>query len=480
MNSCPELHLTADQVKVSLATEEFPQLDSSDRKSNGAVCAPAPKQVDREQCSSRPVPTDFEALSDGTLLELIQHPSDPQRTSFAVWKDGQVSCTEKVERNGQIFVPINHNHGIWKFIRLAQTVIPYESPSSLAIELSQLITRCVVVEDSYLTPLICFVFCTWFADRLQIAPYLSIVGLPQSGKTTLLALLNLVCRRPLLTADINLPGLNHEYQCIVPTLLLDEADTHADERNLRRLLRVGSTRDVLAKAHHGLCLFGPKVVSWGLGPPEDIALSSRCIQIQMNEVPNVNLEKLTDPSIEQAATELQAKLLCFRLNTYHNFRLAEISNHPILRPRSRDLLTCLSAPFRDDLEICEDLLRFFVDREIFTREPLDSHVNAVLATLFRRIHERPDQGLVLIRDFAWDVNDHLKNSGEHFRLKPRRIGAILTTLGIRSRRRTNVGWLLCLNKTEQERIHRIVASYGVDRRQPMEVNPSQCALCQQH
>jgi ABC-type polysaccharide/polyol phosphate transport system ATPase subunit len=69
--------------------------------------------------------------------------------------------------------------------------------------LESFISQCIVVDEKYLSVLADFVLSTWFVDRLEVAPYLSVVGLPQSGKTTLLKVLSLVCRRSLLIADIS-------------------------------------------------------------------------------------------------------------------------------------------------------------------------------------------------------------------------------------------------------------------------------------
>ena len=67
-----------------------------------------------------------------------------------------------------------------------------------------------------------FVVSTWFIEDLAVAPYLALVGPPRSGKTTLLQVLNLVCRRPLLTADITSAAFYEVYEKLTPTLLVDE------------------------------------------------------------------------------------------------------------------------------------------------------------------------------------------------------------------------------------------------------------------
>ena len=49
---------------------------------------------------------DFTELEDGSLVELVEDPSDSDRTLLAVYKDGQVSYTGRLEHEGQVLVPL--------------------------------------------------------------------------------------------------------------------------------------------------------------------------------------------------------------------------------------------------------------------------------------------------------------------------------------------------------------------------------------
>jgi hypothetical protein len=66
----------------------------------------------------------------------------------------------------------------------------------------------------------------WLADRLLPAVYLSIIGLPQSGKSTLLELLSMICRQPLLVSDISEAAVFRTCQQFSPTLIIDEVEWH--------------------------------------------------------------------------------------------------------------------------------------------------------------------------------------------------------------------------------------------------------------
>ncbi len=174
---------------------------------------------------SRDVPiseTDFAELSDGTLVELVQDPSDPGQRCFAVWRNGEICFLNRLEADGRVFVPPAQNNEILDRIRLPRGVESYKSVQEILSGFESFISRCIAVDEKYVPVLANFVLSTWFVDRFLVAPYLSVVGLPQSGKTTLLRLLNLVCRRSLLVADISTASFYWACAKFMATILIDE------------------------------------------------------------------------------------------------------------------------------------------------------------------------------------------------------------------------------------------------------------------
>ena len=270
---------------------------------------------------SRDVPiteTDFAELSDGTLLELVQDPTDPGQRCFAVWRNGEICFLNRLEQDGRVFVPPAENSEILDHIRLPRGAASYKSAQEILSGLESLISQCIAVDEKYVPVLANFVLSTWFVDRFLVAPYLSVVGLPQSGKTTLLRLLNLVCRRSLLVADISSASFYWACAKFMATILIDETGTAGNNRALRHMLRSGTTRDVLAiRRDSGFHSYGAKVVSW-LEPPDDLPLNSRCILIPMFESKGVTLLEIGNTQIRQLADSLQAQLLRFPLDNFKN------------------------------------------------------------------------------------------------------------------------------------------------------------------
>lgn len=439
------------------------------------------KKRDRVNDTQRSTTTaiEFSELGDGTLVDLVEGPDYPKKTLLAAWKDGKTTYHSRLECGREVLVPFARDGAIFQHVRLPCSTEPYGSVLELCISLLKLITDCVDIKEEYQAPLLHFVVATWVADRLPIAPYLSIVGLPQSGKTTLLRVLSLVCRRPLLTGDITSAAFYEVCTQLHPTLLIDESGTPGDNRALRHLLRMGTIPEVLAMRKRQIFnAYGPKVICWK-EPPDDPALNSRCVEIQTLESDKSDLFRVDDFRVRERAAELQAKLLQFRFENYTKISTPAIPGTEGLKPRSREMLAALAAPFAEDMEFCGQLIQFFKLREIFNREPLPPPENAVLTTLFSQIHQEAYTGSVLIQNLTIKVNEILEKSGERFRLSPRKVGSVLATLGIGWKKRTNTGWIILLDRPEQVRVHKLVESHGLDLNLDrfLRADVRECPLC---
>lgn len=193
---------------------------------------PVPADIPAVASSGRALPQheiDFAELADGTLVEMIEDPNNAANPLFAVYKNGTVEYAARVEGEDRVLVPVSREQTIFKHVRLPRGTQPYESSVKLLAGIATLVLACVdvCVDDASL--IAAFVMSTWFIESLEIAPYLELVGLPRSGKTTLLHVLNQVCRRPLLTADITSAAFYEVYEKLSPTLLVDEMLTAGNQ-----------------------------------------------------------------------------------------------------------------------------------------------------------------------------------------------------------------------------------------------------------
>jgi hypothetical protein len=262
----------------------------------------------------------------GAIVDLVLDLNDESKTKFICYgpseSEGhkeapQISYSEILADSSRAYLPQQVDSNLLKSIRMPVEAEPYESLDQLISDISQLILRCVALSETDARLLAHFVLSTWLIDRLPVAPYLALVGPPQSGKTKLLRVLHLLCRRSLFASDATSVSLLRACDQLHPTLLIDETSSIKDPVALRRLLRIGNTPGSLVLRHkQSWNVFGAKVICWR-ELPDDAALNSRCIILPMHAVNDPALRLPDDPEIVAAATALHSQLLYYRLSNYN-------------------------------------------------------------------------------------------------------------------------------------------------------------------
>jgi hypothetical protein len=336
------------------------------------------------------------------------------------------------------------------------------------------VTACVLWATGRRRQTPCFILSTWLFEKLPVAPYLAFVGLPRSGKTTTLRLLDLLCRRSLLTSDITSASFYATCNLVTPTMIIDETATAGDRRALFHLLRVGSTKgSVVIRKNKAFNAYCPKVVCW-TELPSDTALNSRCVIIPLQESERANLWRVTDPKIQALADAARQMLQQYRLENYNRLSLARVPGAEQLNSRTRDLYEALALPI-DDVNIRGFLAMQFQQQQNFNREPLSPVQAAVLQTLDSYIHAYGTDATCGNSNLTDAVNLRLEYDRERFHASPHQVGHVLTSFGLTERKRTNTGWVLLLSRDTRARIHTLLRRYAIEI--DTSVNRQGCSLC---
>jgi hypothetical protein len=412
--------------------------------------------------TSKPVvETDFVELPDGTLLDTIEDPKNPARTQLAIYRDNSVYYADEFECDDRICVALPRTTEILKHIRFSRGAKPYQSITHLLAALYAAFSWCLDMPWPSRMLLSCYVLSTWFPEKLPIAPYVAFVGLPRSGKTTALRLLNLLCRRSLLTSDITSAAFYEVCNQTIPTLIIDETATAGDRRALFHLLRAGSTPgSVIIRKNKAYKGYGPRVVCW-TKLPNDAALNSRCIIIPLLETDRTNLLRPTDPKILAHADDVRQMLQQYRFENFNGLSLARVPGDEYLNSRNWDLYEALALPIVD-ANMREFLAIEFKLQGNFNRESLSSTQIALLRALDLYIHKNPTGANCANSNLTETVNLNLEHDRELFRVSPHHVGRDLTSLGLTDRKRTNSGWVLLLNRDTRDRIHRLIRQNRVE------------------
>jgi hypothetical protein len=426
------------------------------------------------------VEIDFEELSDGSLVELIEDPVEPTKTLLAVYSNKSVRYTDKVDDRGRRLVALARAANDLKHVCLAAGVQPCGGIHDLVSNIVSILSDCLDLELGWQKLMSAFAISTWFPERLDIAPYLALVGPPGTGKTTAMRVLNSICYRGLLTADISSSAMYDISHRIHPTVSLDETLTAGRPRELIHLLKATSTPGfVFLRKDKARLAFGPKIFSW-LELPDDQALNSRCIIIPMHKTSRTDLKSPNDPKVLECAKQMRMRLLQFRFERFRNASESNPCFDNRLSGRPLDLYRALTLSIKDHEPFCEFLADKIAAQGELQPRPLSPAQVSTLWVLYQIIHACPNDSFCTMSELAACVNFNLAERGEPSRLNERKLGGILTSLSLTNRTRTNQGYVVWLERAERLWIHEAARAYGIERSLLSFIKQStndKCSIC---
>jgi hypothetical protein len=415
-------------------------------------------------------------FSDGTVVETVRDHFQREKFRLAVFDGQSAVVMDQFVHDGELIVPGEITPSVAPYLQLPHGVRPCGQPGDLVEEIVATLWRYVDLPRDELRVVAAFALASWFPDGNCVAPYLWLCGPLGSGKTVLLKLLHALCHRAFLIGDLTPAALYRLPHMLRPTLLIDENDTDNSRMSLavQRLLRIGNVRGTPAiRNGNAFDTFCPKVIA-SREFPSDAALASRAILIGI--APAIRaVEFLDDTAIEQIAVEFQDKLLQFRMRAFNQLGVSQTfySAATALAPRMRDLAHALATPLLGDVELEKELIEAleWKDSEARVHRSLEPEW-LVAQVLFRLCH--PDHGLgnpltgrlaaATVGAISIEINEMMARRGEDQRLQARRVGAIMRTLGVRTKSLGNLGRGIELTPDVREQIHGLAQRMGITRK----------------
>jgi len=411
--------------------------------------------------------TTGEFFPDGTCIELLRDPKSGRATLLSY--DGENSTiAPRIKTHGRVYAPAVIDPPILCALALPSRCCPYGSTRKLFTEISELISRTTRLPDGIVAQITFFVFATWFADRLPLAPLLWIVAPPTASTVPLLQLLGLVCRRALLVTGLTTTGLRSLPLQLRPTIVTEVATV---TRGLIAALRASNRQGTyLAAGKKVLDISCARVIfadqplrtAASAGFPLEIALAPSC-----DYVPVMDLAEA-----ERIAANFRPKLLMYRLVNYNKLT-APILDYSELTAPTQQLAHSLAACIVGDDELQSQIARLLQprDREIqVDRAALLESI--VLEALLAACHDGQSATFPMA-ELTQSVNTILAGRGETLQISPEIAGWKLRALGLRTEFISGGRKGLALHPETCETVHALAAAYGV---RTLRQGPS-CRLC---
>ncbi len=273
---------------------------------------------------ARIAPLVSKILSDGSVIESIYDPKE-RKTSFIVFKDGNISYKGKVKIDDITYHPVLSTSDILKYgvVLLPSEVVEYGTTADLIEDVKKFINKYLQVSPFFEELSSYYVPFTWVHDKFNELPYLRALGDYGSGKTRFLQTIGSICYKPMFVGGAS--SVSPIFRIISQfqgTLILDEADYRFSDttQEIIKILNQGFSKGspVLRSEGDGkkfevkaYNVYGPKIIATRRHFSDD-ALESRCLVERMerrtrNDIPL----NLTDEFWEESQV-LRNKLLMFR------------------------------------------------------------------------------------------------------------------------------------------------------------------------
>lgn len=422
---------------------------------------------------SIPIPSAGESFADGTVIDLIRDDHTAAKPGLIVWNGSTASHAARVEKNGATYVPLAVSSDLFRATQFPSAARDYGTTRQLFDEIFALIARTnISIRDARLVPY--FVFADWLAELLPVAPFLWVNVAPTASASPLRNMLPLLCRRPILYADLTVAEFRSRPSALKPTII---ADLRRPTGGMLAQLAASNQHGVYC-ARNGELIDGhcAKVVFAG-DPLRDPAAAGFPLEITMSPT-RQPLGVLDGAEAARIAEEFQAKLEMYRLANFNKVASPKIDVSGLTAPM-QDLAITLASPIIDDVALQSELLSLLRPRDEDIRLDRTVQLEAVVIEVLLGACHDPKIPLgtgMAVTEFARGTNTILAVRGGTADVAPESVGWILRRL--RVPRTTVQGGLhgVVLDQRTRKQIHELAASHEVLTRLATS-GLQQCAEC---
>jgi len=403
-------------------------------------------------------PTAGEMLSNGTLLDLVRDAETSQVRILAfTGTDVKISPEFKFAR--MIYIPANVDPTVLAALQLPShwSHLGPRATRELFQEVCSRWAEWTALPEGVLSQIAYFIFATWLADRIPVAPFLWVTSPSAADGSEFLQLLALFCRRSLLLSADSTAGLWTLPMFLRPTLLLDGAELTAP---VQRFLQASSSKGIrCVKRGQALDLYCAKAIC-SQDSLREPALAKSALQINLPPRP-AQLPALTPEASKAIADEFQAKLLGYRLSHFQEAGTVDIDVQGLM-PQTQGLARSLAACILGDKELQSGVVPLLRNQDREATEERTAGLEAIILEALLQFCHEGNQATVRVAALAEAANALLSEKGQRIQISPETVGwKLRCQLGFRTESIGSGGKGLWLLDDVRRRIHRLAEEYRV-------------------
>lgn len=371
----------------------------------------------------------------------------------------------KVEYLGETYYKPQLSRTLEKALLLPTNLVRYGSTRELFDKVQKLFRSYVGVSEKQSALLAYWTFASWFPDVLDFVPRLVMSG-SRYAADLLFRVLRVVCRRPVLLADISGAALRSiPIEELMPTLLIRLTDLNKRNRELldasdRKGYLVANGKE-LRETYCAKCIYIEQ--DSGRQP-------SKSNEIHFYVASNFSLSNRSLPSAEDVEA-FQNQLFHYRC--YNRDLVLASGFSPVgLTSDMASVARSLGAAIVDDVDLQRGVLELLTAQNEQVRvDRANAREGMVLRAVLSYCHQSNRQQ-VLAKEIAITVNEMYRDEGESTKFSSESVGHVLKNIGLYTRRLSSSGRGLLLDKSTQISVHQLSFQYDVLPREP------ECGNCQ--
>jgi hypothetical protein len=293
-----------------------------------------------------------------------------------------------------------------------------------------------------------WVISTWFQDALTLLPCLAITG-PDHEANELLSVLHELCSGSLLLAGFRRRDLMDVSQ---RTLLISEP--HLSNQNAALLGNLTNRGFMIVEQRYYLFCHSSKAIYIGDSPT--IKRIQHAIYIDVT--PALNAEKRVPPEgVELSVEDLNAHLAKYRERNLAQVRRLEFSPTGV-SPETGAVAKALGSCIVDATDLQAALVSILSLRD---RQQISERLDTAEALIVEAVLALSSGGAnqLYAREIAVEVNRLIEVRNERSKLSPEKVGHRLRKLGLPTRRLSQTGNGLVMDKETRTRLQMLSAMY---------------------